>query len=259
MSSKNSFPKPSPIKAIFLDMDETLCDTKGADRKLQVWIEETLLVDYFGCINKRIEWAKSFILGIYKKFEYHTIIAHAKSSVERDFRISLIVYLFNKFDMSCSYENGAKLLNVISEKRMEFFNFFSGVRELLIKLREEYLLIVITNGPVLSQVPKLAAVKMENFVDHIIIGGEEPHEKPHPSIFQKALGLAGLNSKEVIHVGDSYEADIVGASSVGIKNVWVNNECSKEHLARGNADFIIKSVLELPAIISKIDKEYNDQ
>jgi FMN phosphatase YigB (HAD superfamily) len=71
--------------------------------------------------------------------------------------------------------------------------------------------------------------------------------------------LASLNSKEVIHVGDSYEADIKGARSVGIKNVWVNNECSKEQLANGSADFVIKSVLELPAIISKIDKEYNDQ
>ncbi len=240
-------------------MDETLCDTKGADRKLQVWIVETLLVDYFDCIDKRIEWAKSFIFGIYKKYDYQTILAHAKSSEERDFRISLIVYLFDRFDVSCSYEKGAELLNVISEKRMEFFNFFSGVSELLIKLREKYLLIVITNGPVLSQVPKLVAVKMENFVDHIIIGGEEPHEKPHPSIFQKALGLAGLNSKEVIHVGDSYEADIKGANSVGIKNVWVNNECSKEHFTKGNADFITKSVLELPTIIAKIDKEYNDQ
>ena len=105
----------------------------------------------------------------------------------------------------------------------------------------------------------LNADLMENFVDHIIIGGEEPHEKPHPSIFQKALGLAVLNSKEVIHVGDSYEADIKGASSVGIKSVWVNNECSRERLAKGNADFVIKSVLELPVIISKIDKGNNDQ
>ncbi|MAD45505.1 HAD family hydrolase [Alteromonas australica] len=259
MSSKNSFPKTSPIKAIFLDMDETLCDTKGADRKLQVWIVETLLVDYFGSISKRKEWAKNFILGIYKKYEYQTILAYAKSSEERDFRISLIMYLFDRFDMSCSYEKGAELLNIISEKRMEFFNFFNGVSELLIKLRKNYSLIVITNGPVLSQVPKLSAVKMENFVDHIIIGGEEPHEKPHPSIFQKALGLAVLNSKEVIHVGDSYEADIKGASSVGIKSVWVNNECSRERLAKGNADFVIKSVLELPVIISKIDKGNNDQ
>ena len=104
-------------------MDETLCDTKGADRKLQVWIVETLLVDYFGSISKRKEWAKNFILGIYKKYEYQTILAYAKSSEERDFRISLIMYLFDRFDMSCSYEKGAELLNIISEKRMEFFNF----------------------------------------------------------------------------------------------------------------------------------------
>jgi putative hydrolase of the HAD superfamily len=41
--------------------------------------------------------------------------------------------------------------------------------------------------------------------------------KPHPGIFQHAMGLVGARPTESIYVGDSFEADYRGGSSAGMR------------------------------------------
>jgi FMN phosphatase YigB (HAD superfamily) len=36
------------------------------------------------------------------------------------------------------------------------------------------------------------------------------------------LNTTGLHADEVIHIGDSLSSDVKGASSVGIKAIWLN-------------------------------------
>ncbi len=67
-------------------------------------------------------------------------------------------------------------------------------------------------------------MKLVEYVDHIIIGGQEPEQKPAASIFFKALELAGCEAHEAIHVGDSLAADIAGAHNSGITSVWIQHQ-----------------------------------
>ena len=46
--------------------------------------------------------------------------------------------------------------------------------------------------------------------------------KPRREIFEMALGEIGLQSNEVIHIGDSINSDIKGAEALGIQAVWLN-------------------------------------
>ena len=41
--------------------------------------------------------------------------------------------------------------------------------------------------------------------------------KPHAGIFRLALRKAGVRAEEAIHVGDSYESDVVGARNAAIR------------------------------------------
>jgi len=52
------------------------------------------------------------------------------------------------------------------------------------------------------------------------------YEKPHPKIFEEALRRAGTKPAETIHVGDSYEADVVGARNAGITPILIDREKS---------------------------------
>lgn len=46
--------------------------------------------------------------------------------------------------------------------------------------------------------------------------------KPRKELFELALNTTGLHVDEVIHIGDSLSSDVKGASSVGIKAIWLN-------------------------------------
>jgi HAD superfamily hydrolase (TIGR01549 family) len=45
--------------------------------------------------------------------------------------------------------------------------------------------------------------------------------KPDPAIFGAALAHFGASPAEAVMVGDDYEADILGASNVGVKAIWI--------------------------------------
>ena len=46
--------------------------------------------------------------------------------------------------------------------------------------------------------------------------------KPRKELFELALNTTGLHADEVINIGDSLSSDVKGASSVGIKAIWLN-------------------------------------
>lgn len=242
-------------KAIFLDMDETLCDTKKADRKTQEWIKDILIPEYK--IKDCENWAESYFLGIYKELVHdNSNLKNAINNTEL-YREALIEHLFNEQNVFLNKAEYKKIQKSIDQKRMYFFDFFPGVISLLKELRKKHKLIIITNGPAFSQQPKLEKTKLFKYVDHIIIGGNEPEEKPSPNIFKKALSLANVKVSEAIHVGDSLITDIQGASNLGITSVWINQNKTSAYQQKGCADFIIPKVTDLPKILKLLVENHD--
>ena len=52
--------------------------------------------------------------------------------------------------------------------------------------------------------------------------------KPHRELFEKALEVSGCNPEEVIHMGDSYGSDVLGARTAGIRPVLILRDSTKE-------------------------------
>jgi 2-haloacid dehalogenase len=46
--------------------------------------------------------------------------------------------------------------------------------------------------------------------------------KPDPGIFREALRVTGADPGRVLHVGDSFRADVVGAKGMGLRVAWLN-------------------------------------
>lgn len=49
-------------------------------------------------------------------------------------------------------------------------------------------------------------------------------EKPDSRIFDIAVDQAGCMPQEMVHVGDSLENDVWGASNTGLQPIWINRE-----------------------------------
>jgi putative hydrolase of the HAD superfamily len=56
-------------------------------------------------------------------------------------------------------------------------------------------------------------------VDTVVLSSEVGKRKPHPAIFERALAEVGVRPEEALFVGDRLDADVLGASNVGMRTV----------------------------------------
>ncbi|MYM62060.1 HAD family hydrolase [Pseudomaricurvus sp. HS19] len=215
------------LKALFFDMDDTLCDTRKANRIAT----EKLAAAVEGCFPDRVngqQFAASYIKGIYRDWtegERARYLPIAEGEGEGVFRVQLIRDLLQLQGVGdVTGEQADFLQSRFDQDRIDAFDFYPGIAEFLRNARQFFTLVVITNGPEFSQVPKVERVRMADYVDHVIIGGQEPEQKPARSIFAKALQLAACEPHEAIHVGDSLAADIAGAHNSEITSVWIRHQ-----------------------------------
>ena len=215
------------LKALFLDMDDTLCDTQLANTEATRLLAEAF-TQRFGGSSLGHNLAVSYVKGIYRQWSEQQHAKYSlllKESSEEHYRIVLIQDLIEAEGLGrLDSAQALQLQNKFDQDRLDAFKFFPGIEDFLIEARKYFKLVVITNGPEYSQLPKLAAVNMERYVDHIIVGGQEPEQKPAASIFYKALGLVDCEAHEVVHVGDSLAADIKGAHNSGITSIWIQHQ-----------------------------------
>lgn len=81
---------------------------------------------------------------------------------------------------------------------------------------------VVTNNLRDEQVEKLRACGLDRHVDVLVVSEEAGVAKPDPAIFHLAIERLGCRPSEAIMVGDSWEADVVGARAAGIAPIWFN-------------------------------------
>ena len=82
-------------------------------------------------------------------------------------------------------------------------------------------------------------------LDDIIDSTEVGYEKPDPGIFRVALARAGTEPARVLHVGDVYHIDVVGAWRAGIRGVlldvadlYADHDCPRVPSLAALADLI---------------------
>ncbi|PSW34507.1 HAD family hydrolase [Photobacterium phosphoreum] len=239
------------LKAIFLDMDETLCATSVADKQALATLKD-YVQSQFPTLNADV-FCQRYIAGVYKQLNDELPQLVALLDNELLFRQTLVQTLFAQQQISLSFEQAVAIQAAFDDGRMAGFDFFPEVKAMLASLRQHYKLVVITNGPVFSQHPKLAATTMNEHVDYIIVGGEEPAEKPALSIFQKALDWVGCQPNEALHMGDSLAADIAGANGAGIASVWVDTGKASDHakLSQITPTYIVTQPQQLLDVITQ--------
>jgi putative hydrolase of the HAD superfamily len=89
--------------------------------------------------------------------------------------------------------------------------------------------------------------ELEGLISAAISSSEHGYLKPHPSIFQAALQLAGVQPKDSVMVGDSLPHDIEGALRVGMRGVLVQR--GEEPAATVPGVPVIRTLSELAPLI----------
>lgn len=112
------------------------------------------------------------------------------------------------------------------------------------KLYEKYPLVLVSNfyGNVKSVLDDFGITRyFKEIIESAVVGVR----KPDPAIFSLGVEALGLNPEEVVVIGDSYTKDIVPATAIGCKTIWLEGIGWEEDNNDKTADVIIHNFHEL--------------
>ena len=96
-----------------------------------------------------------------------------------------------------------------------------GARSMLERLKGEFrlgLLSNFTHWPAALEI--IDRLELAGFFEFRLISGQLGYRKPHKKVFEALTECFGTPCNEIIYVGDDVDADVNGASGVGIQPVW---------------------------------------
>jgi HAD superfamily hydrolase (TIGR01549 family) len=97
----------------------------------------------------------------------------------------------------------------------------------------------------------LSGHKVLKFFDYTVFSDENGFNKPHKTMFRKALLGLGVKPHEAVHVGDLLQTDVAGAKASGMKAVWLNKGHRKE-ARQYKPDYQIRELVELIDVLEKL-------
>lgn len=146
---------------------------------------------------------------------------------------------------------GEELSEKFREERKQRPYVYEDTFLVLDEMKENYQLLLLTNGSPHLQNTKLDKTpELLPYFKEIIISGDIGKGKPDPAMFDHALERLKLHKDEVIMVGDNLNTDILGASRMGIKTVWINRRGITPQ--KVVPDYEVKALREVPRIVKNI-------
>ncbi|MGW9687243.1 YjjG family noncanonical pyrimidine nucleotidase [Flagellimonas sp. 2504JD1-5] len=208
------------ITDIFFDLDHTLWDfEKNSALTFQkILNEKQLHVNLENFLNSYVP----INLNYWKLYREDRI---SKS----DLRYQRLKKTFDQINVEVSDELINSLADDYIEHLSSFTNLFPHTLDVLDYLSPKYRLHIITNGFQEIQEKKLKGANIHHYFDQIINSETAGVKKPHPYIFELALEKAKVRPKNSIMIGDSLEADIMGAQSVGLHALHFNAHKEPQH------------------------------
>jgi putative hydrolase of the HAD superfamily len=148
-----------------------------------------------------------------------------------------------------NYKISDEVIHQLSEDYITYLpennHLFDGAIELLDYLKPKYQLHIITNGFSEVQNKKLSNSKIGHYFETITNSELAGQKKPNSIIFDYALKSAKASKEESIMIGDSFEADILGALDFGMDAIFFN-----ENKTKINRDvYQVNHLLELKNIL----------
>ncbi len=98
-----------------------------------------------------------------------------------------------------------------------------GAQELLSYLYEKYDLYTASNASLLQQQTRLNSTGFNKYINGMFTSEELGFQKPSKEFFALCCKeLYPIKKSELIVIGDSVNADIIGAKNFGLKTIWFN-------------------------------------
>ena len=170
------------LKALFLDLDDTLCDTSSANGQAMRLMAESLQAQYGDEFDGQ-GFSRAYVQCIYRNWsasqraDYTPIIEQQSESA---FRVQLIRDLLaGQGVQSVTEVEAQSVQHKFDRDRLQAFGFYAGITEFLAEARKLFTLVVITNGPEYSQIPKVErSIWLRMSITSLLVGRSQSRSQP---------------------------------------------------------------------------------
>lgn len=199
------------ITDVFFDLDHTLWDF---DKNSALTFDKIFKINN---VDLKVEYFLAHYVPINLKYW----------KLYREEKIDKEVLRFarlNETFKAIAFEANDDLVHKLSEDYIThlstFNHLFENTFEILDYLSLNYTLHIITNGFDEVQSKKMSHSKIDMYFKTITNSEIAGVKKPNPKIFDFALNLANTTANKSVMIGDSYEADVLGAKNIGMDVVF---------------------------------------
>jgi HAD superfamily hydrolase (TIGR01549 family) len=203
------------IRAVLFDLDDTLFD--------HLYSSECALAALYGrhrCLQQK---SLAELNALHKELleQLHNEVLHGRRSLDSA-RHERFRQLFARYGEQVAEEEAAAASECYREVFMANRQLVAGAHQLLTYLHTRVRIGIVTNNMLAEQTAKLAHLGIAHLVDALITSEEIGPAKPDPAIFIAALQRLDSTPAETVMVGDSWTADVLGATQLGIRTIWLN-------------------------------------
>jgi len=198
---------------LFFDLDNTLWDfNANSYDALYLALQKMNLLDGIGAYDSYFSI-------------YHTVNERLWD-LYRDNKITKNVLRGLRFEESLELNNtpmpgiGDLLNEAYLEEMPKQLKLVPGAIRVLDFLHHKYRMSIITNGFREVQVDKLVQSGLKKYFDKVFISEEVGAQKPHKKIFEHAVKSMNAPKRKSLMIGDSWDADILGARLFGMDQVY---------------------------------------
>ncbi len=246
------------IKAILFDLGDTLISFRNADLK-RAFLEGAK--DTYQFLQEKLDTP----LPDFRRYKWAQLMAlrwaYVKSKItRREFNSSNVLRkCLKKFKITLPDEMFDELAwrwykPLANQSALE-----DDAKETLEKLKSAgFKLAIVSNTfvPASSLDRHLAMFSILDYFPHRIYSCDIGIRKPNVRIFHSALEKLGVLPEQAVFVGDTYQADILGARKAGLFAIYKANKPIFLKLDRKT--FLISKLREIPNTIDFINNEFGN-
>jgi putative hydrolase of the HAD superfamily len=216
--------KPKTYRHLFFDLDHTLWDFEKNSEETLYYLYDHFKLGELGNFSRDSFYKKYSFVNQRMWDQYHKGKITQQQLRENRFTKSLTGLGMSEADIPAGL---SKAFTDICPTKTAVFPF---THEVLDYLQQKYTLHIITNGFKDVQYIKMKSAGLDSYFSEVVTSECINCTKPDKRIFQHALERAGVTAQDSLMIGDSLDADILGAMNAGIDQVLFNPEKKRPRL-----------------------------
>lgn len=241
------------IKAVFLDIDDTITDTRSLyDEAIDICSE---------VFNKAtgLNYSKKKFVDLYMRARAETK-ALVPTSAAKHNRAIYFQRLIENLDIQTDFDIIHQLYETYYNHIYNNMNLFPGTEELMKWLKEtKRTIVAVSDGNTHVRVRKIHALGVSKYIDFLVSSEEVGIEKPSNQPFLVAMHKANVKPKDVVMIGNKASTDILGAERIDpeMTSIQVIIGGNKDDLPKDKEeepDYSVDDMSKIKGIIEKIEK-----